>query len=69
MENRRSCADRNPRGYARRRVYRAEILASLRALCERIEKLQRSRDGRAACREVNRMLAELQERDAGKEEA
>jgi hypothetical protein len=50
-------------------VYRAEILASLRALCERIEKLQRSRDGRAACREVNRMLAELQERDAGKEEA
>lgn len=69
METRRSCPDQNFPGYIRRRACRAKVFSALRELCKKIEKMQRSKDGRAACREVERLLGELQARDVEKERA
>jgi len=39
-----------------RRAHRVRVLIALRAICVQIGRLQRSAEGRLACREVARML-------------
>jgi len=55
-----------PSGAALRRRHRARVLASLLGVCEQLERLKVSREGRRACREVAGLLEAALVREAGR---